>query len=339
MRHSTYTRTRGFTLIELLVVISLISLLIGLALPAVQSARDAARRIQCANNLKQLGLAINAYEATHGVFPNANFGFRLHGRGSLSFSTPASVFVGMLPYLDQGMLYASVNFTIPEPFIRTLYPNPANNTAAETTVATLLCPADPVRGGTRWAGTNYRANLGVLIPPEVDVLYREGYNGAFVFPSPSYLPLAEFKDGLSTTAALSEKPRGRPGKHARFNRFVGYWDNAYLYDTIDELMAACTLGASEPTLYVNDVGNLWFHPYYRYTQYNHNARPNSAVPDCVGGEGPSGGAGLFSARSYHPGGVNLVFADGHVSFVTSHIDVETWRAFGTRNGGELIRSD
>ena len=111
-----------------------------------------------------------------------------------------------------------------------------------------------------------------------------------------------------------------------------------LYTSLDELVLTCAALRGEPANFQNDVGSCWMLPYYRFTFYNHDVGPNSAVPDCVGGWHSSDPAfynGVFSARSQHRGGVNAAFGDGHVSFITNSISVTAWRALGTRNGNEL----
>jgi prepilin-type N-terminal cleavage/methylation domain-containing protein/prepilin-type processing-associated H-X9-DG protein len=331
----------GFTLIELVVVISVLALLIGLTLPAVQAALEASRRARCLNNLRQVGLALNNYISAYQVFPNANQGWIQPDRYSCF-----SVYVAILPELEQGVLFNAVNFMRPslvdllqgtsDPAMQ---PNIANATVAQTTLGVLLCPSDPPSGGTAWAGANYRVNMGTLLPPKPSgTAPEESINGAFTIDM-RYNSPANFTDGLSSTAACSEKLRGSLGR--AFDRSAGYRQNwSAAYTTAEELMTAC---ASESTVrFQNDAGNLWFHPYYRFTQYNHVARPNSAIPDCTGtwnNEDPAYGNGMFTARSDHPGGVNVLFADGRVRFFNSGVDLAVWRAIGTRNGGEVVSLD
>ncbi|MGC8639622.1 MAG: DUF1559 domain-containing protein, partial [Isosphaeraceae bacterium] len=330
-------RNAGFTLVELLVAIGIIGLLIGLLLPAVQSSRESARRAQCVANLRQLGLALNNYNAEFHCFSFINSMLDMPTKRYGCFSA----LTYLLPFVDQGPTFSAINFCQPTAdqvfsgtFQGTKQPAPANLTAAGQAISVFLCPSDPVRTSVGPAGSNYRGNMGTLVAPVPPAIVpTESKNGAFM--TNFALSGAAFTDGLSTTVAFSEKPRGMPG--GPFQPFTGYWMNqSALYTTIGELMAACSQ-TSVPVNFQNDTGNVWFLPYYRFTYYNHNAGPNKAVPDCVGGwnsPDPALGNGSFAARSFHPGGVNVVFADGHARFVPQSVNVSVWRAIGTRSGGE-----
>jgi prepilin-type processing-associated H-X9-DG protein len=126
----------------------------------------------------------------------------------------------------------------------------------------------------------------------------------------------------------------------RFAPFSGYWiKRSALYTTQDELLKTCGSLTGEPQEFQNDVGTCWFMPYLRFTFYKHDTGPNSAVPDCVGGWNNSDPAffnGAFAARSYHAGGVNIAFMDGHVAFQSGAMGLAIWRAIGTRAGGESV---
>lgn len=339
MRRPHLSRRAGYTLIEMIVSVSIVSIVIGIALPAVQRAREASRKVRCTDNLKQIGLALANYSSTYNSFP-----LILDGLYTSTTSSQwtgygcSSVFVGLLPYLDASTVYDSINHNLPSAhdviagYPYQSLPHPSNETAARTTIATYLCPSDPQAPVITWAGCNYRTNMGTIeegLPP------IESKNGAFV-PRQAVRP-AEFRDGLSFTAVLSEKPRGRPTQ--TFSPFVGYWINGGFYTTASELVRLCASSPGSSSAFQNDVGNLWIRPYYRFTYYNHIAPPNSGVPDCVGNwdtPDPVLSRGLFSARSYHPGGVNTLFGDGHSSFAKSSIAISTWQAMGTRNSADVI---
>lgn len=255
--------------------------------------------------------------------------------------------VSMLPFLECEQVYSSMNFSRPTAAEiiggRSRFstrPDPANGTAAVTVISVLLCPSDPM-GSTHheFAGANYRTNMGTMQPPrQPGSPPGEGLNGAFDMGRS--VGLAEFTDGLSTTVAFSEKPRGKRDVEG-FSIFTGFWmHESMLYSTPEELIATCydTMSLS---LYQNDVGNIWMLPFYRFTFYNHVASPNMAVPDCIGAWNsgdPAMGNGLFTARSYHPSGVNAIFADGHASFVGNGTVLAVWRALDTRNGGEAVEA-
>ncbi len=340
-------RRRGFTLIELLVCVSIIVLLMALLLPAVQSAREAARRGTCANNLRQFGLALNTYQSTFKTFPllyhglvtsDGTPGGRILGLGAFS------IHCALLPALEQSALANSINFSVPGAAeVGTIdfnVPHPANLTASKVVVATFLCPSDPAasRDLSGGAGTNYRTNLGTALNPSGgSVGPIEGQNGAFVFLQA--IGPESFLDGLSNTMAFAEKPAGDISG-GPFDRFIGYWwaDSGALYTSADGLIAACRSSGAAPPHYSNIVGGVWLLPGLKYTYYNHNSGPNRDVPDCQGGWNagePPLLNGSFAARSYHPGGVHACAADGHARFVRDAVQLPVWRALGTRAGGEV----
>jgi prepilin-type N-terminal cleavage/methylation domain-containing protein/prepilin-type processing-associated H-X9-DG protein len=337
----------GFTLIELLVSVSIIAILIGLLLPAIAASREAARHVQCSDNLRQMGLALNQYVAQHQTYPLLNDGISTNARGAMTGFGAFSVLSSLLPYLEQAPLYGQINFSVPGGPGELSHvgdfagiPHPANTTVARTVLAAFTCPSDPVQGVVgAWAGANYRSNLGTVVPPpKGSAAPSEGQNGAFA-PLKTFGPAA-FTDGASATVAFSEKPGGRPGA-GPFSRFIGYWwkEGGPLYSTSDQLVAFCGSLRGNPPSYRNDVGIAWLLPNMQCTYYNHNAGPNSAAPDCVGGwnsSDPPLDNGSFAARSYHPGGVHAAFVDGHVQFIRDSIGVPTWRALGTRAGGEMV---
>jgi len=339
----------GFTLIELLVVISVISLLIGLLLPAVQSAREAARRASCGNNLRQIGLALNQYQSTWTHYPLLYEGLFTRpdkdGEAPQGFGS-FSVHSTLLPFLDRSDAYHAINHQVP--VISELVhfdptaPHPANATVGRLSVDVFLCPSDPVRARVgEWGGVNFRANIGTVIPPSgagASLAPVEGVNGAFIVGGS--VGAGDFLDGASSTVAFSEKPKGAESRGG-LDRFIGHWwqDYGLLYTTADELLAACRMLDEPPQSYSNEVGAIWMQWGLKNTEYTHNAVPNSAVPDCQGGWNASSYPfrnGSFAARSYHPNGVNAAFVDGHVAFIGASVDVRTWRALGTRDGGEPV---
>jgi len=210
-RRNEYATGRpGFTLIETVVVVSVIGLLIALILPAVQASREAARRAQCANNLKQIGLALHNYEASNRSFP-LNWGnLRVdpaRGQPWHIYSRPYSALTRLLSDLDQQPVYAAINFSVET------YPGsgesdflaPQNRTVFATTLAVYLCPSDAATTPTPF-GCNYRGNYGLGPEPGMTQETYDSGNGFYTYPG--VLGAQSFPDGLSHTVAYSERLRG-----------------------------------------------------------------------------------------------------------------------------------
>lgn len=332
-------RRRGFTLIELLVVVSIIGLLIALLLPAVQSARETARRAQCVNNLKQIGLALHAYEAAHGSFP-LNWGLPRvdpeRGHPWHIGRRPYSALTRILPHLDQQPLYASINFeveTFPSDMI-SAFPFPQNQTAYATRLAGFLCPSDGAETPTTH-GCNYRGNYGVGPKPGTTAETYDSGNGFYTFPG--VLSPRSFPDGLSHTVAYSERLRGtgEGGGLVPARDFGDILVMMYCVDRDADYALQCArLAATRAFPASRQAGFTWFHGDFSCGAYNHAQEPNGRTPDAVYKWGEYWG--VVTARSLHPGGVNTLMADGSVRFVGDSTSRAVWRALGTRNGGELV---
>lgn len=331
----------GFTLIELLVVVSILGLLASILLPAVQSAREAARRARCANNLKQIGLALHNYHAEVGSFP-INWSDHLPVTTGPPDYVPTRAFSALtriLPFLDQDALYDSINYQVESMPQRTgtRCDYPANLTAYWTTVDTFLCPSDyPARLTPH--GTNYRGNYGLGPAPITTTNTYDSGNGFYNFTAILHAGL--FSDGLSHTAAYSERLRGtgnsgRPSPRRDFSSLRGY---PYATERdADYALRWCRVAATEQFPGPRFGGFSWFFGDFECAAYNHAQEPNGLIPDCLNPQSEgTDSLGIASARSAHPGGVNLLMADGSVRFVGDAIERTTWRALGTRNGGELV---
>jgi dolichyl-phosphate beta-glucosyltransferase len=320
----------GFTLIELLVVIAVIGLLVGLLLPAVQSAREAARRAQCANNLRQVGLALANYETAKGCYP---FGV---GGGSPPGREPRwSAFSQLLPYLEQGPLFAGLNFSGP-PWLHDPDYSAMNRTALATRVASFLCPSDTDRidSPAETAPLSYRACAGSL-PYNLSAdagqpLGTARNNGMFWFQS-AVRP-AHVRDGLSQTAAFSERCLGGPNLADPLSDY-------YLTGTNVE---ACRLsgGPGWPRLadpYMGS-GGRWGDGNMLYSRY-HSILPPQAPSCLLGGTTDYGSPVVVTATSRHSGGVHVLMGDGSARFVRGTVAERTWQALGTIAGSEAIAAD
>jgi prepilin-type processing-associated H-X9-DG protein len=338
-RHNRRATSRpGFTLIELLVIVSMIGLLISLTLPAVQSSREAARRAICADNLRQIGLALHNYEAGNRSFP-LNWGNPRvdpsRGNPWHIISRPYSALTRLLPYLGQQPLYASINFSVETypSYDGSDFLSPPNLTAYSTRLAIYLCPSDGASTPTPF-GSNYRGNYGIgpSVGPSQET-YDSG-NGFYSFPG--VLGSQSFPDGLSHTVAYSERLRGtgRGGGLAPARDFgdIMVTSNC-IYRDGDYALACCQLAATRGFPTYREGGFTWFYGDFECTAYNHAQEPNGRIPDAITS---SGWVGIATARSSHPGGVNSLMADGSVRFISDSIGRKVWRGLGTRNGDELV---
>lgn len=296
------SRLRAFTLVELLVVIAIIGILVGLLLPAVQAAREAARRMQCQNNLKQIGLAVHNYHDVYKMFPNANSNSTLEG---------GSLFVAILPHVEQSNSYRLYDFTKSNR-------DPHNRQVVSQQIPFYYCPSDARRRNVpscssdsgRAPGT-YAACMG-----------REDYNQYWSFmrqPRPTLdgmivysdttdrkTKFASVTDGSSNTFLVGETAYNLPDYKFSFGDCRGqsrfsftYWCNPFPGST------ACT------------------------TEYGFN-------PKDVADDGVFDSGWVRSFRSDHVGGVQFVFGDGSVHFISENIAVEILDRLAARNDGEVV---
>ena len=322
-------RRRGFTLVELLVVIAIIGVLVALLLPAVQAAREAARRTECVNNSKQLGLAVANFESQYR---------RLPAGGKLPDNGEYSTLLIILPFIEASPLYGQYDFDT------RIY---SNEELTRLQLPAFICPSDNASGRywgktrDRFARSNYAACYGSSTQaPDVDPAGRSYFqlgdhdgpllesNGAFrIQASNMGRRLAELTDGTSKTAVFSEILAGQKDKYPG--------------------------GSSGPGVR-GDLRGLWAHIWMGSAAYTHWLSPNSSSGDkirdlwcdhlpeqglpCANSDFPSqpGGHEYAAARSHHPGGVNVAFGDGHVGFYNDDVALVLWQALSTINGEEVI---
>jgi prepilin-type processing-associated H-X9-DG protein len=306
-----------------LVVIAIVGALVALLLPAVQAAREASRRSSCINNLKQLGLALQSFHTAQRRFPPGR-----GGPAPMVFSPQAY----LLPYIEEGSLEGQIDFTL-APTSLTIagvpYSGNVNKPAAEQAVRVLMCPTDVAEGrvyGSTFGGTNYAANAGSGTLNFGSLTKADG-----IFFITSRIDFPKVTDGSTYTVAFSERQLGngqpQPASSRDNNQLV-IWE---LNNTMPFGPTPCEAAVSSSGSWYSQRGAKWILGNYGNTLYNHYYLPNSQQWDCMNLPQQMG---LMTARSNHPGGVNVSFCDGSVRFVEDNVRIEVWRAAATRAGGE-----
>jgi len=316
--HTTFRSLHGFTLVELLVVITIIALLIALLLPAVQAAREAARRAQCANNLKQLGLGLLNYENAKSVLPCGSLSYNWDNRSAVGSTVVHHWTMYIWPYVELDSLAQAYDWNVGfrGPNYLTV-----NGSIFRTRIPLYECPSDkPGLSVTGYSRANYVACHspdGSMMDKNVtnfDKTCNNANNPATkraLFNWNVWHGTEDVKDGMSNTVALSEVIAGPSGT--------------------DDLRGG----------WVSDLN----------IGYSHLRTPNSAIPDqllngycypakapCLA-NAPCWSTVIIAARSYHPGGVNATMADGSVHFFNNSINASVWIGLGSIAGSEVVSFD
>lgn len=324
----TAART-GFTIIELLVTIGVIGLLIALLLPAVQSARQAAYRVDCANRLHQIGLATQNYADVHrGVFPPAMVQLVILPEGRF-IPRNLSPQARLLPYLEMSAIWDSIDFAETGDGAGDGHNAPSSDVNAALltqSIAAFTCPADSVPPG----GNSYRMCQGST--PGHHESRGSGANPALLGVARYYgCNLRKITDGLSTTACFSERVVGDQDPDS----YDPWRDRAILEftavnDLPDQMAAACKLVPVDVEEHASFDGATWLLTAKHLTLYNHVLTPNSRTPDC------HDSCDAITARSHHAGGVHVLFCDGGVRLVGDAVDLAVWRGIASIDGHETI---
>jgi prepilin-type N-terminal cleavage/methylation domain-containing protein/prepilin-type processing-associated H-X9-DG protein len=355
-------RRRGFTLIELLVVIAIIAILIALLLPAVQAAREAGRRIQCNNNLKQIGLALHNYHQVHNVFPMGASSGMWSGVGVYNLKQNFGPLALSLGFMELSSVYNTLNFNWGCEDSNTVLCYLINSTGTNAQIKTFLCPSDPNAGSPDHNNTtntnNYYACVGTstwfgLIGHSAPAanLGAASINmpSTGMFTWLSAYGVQACTDGTSNTIAFSEAVVGNQHQQP-LQKFIGLQNAglpqaAMVLDAwsapavVQAAVATCNnVYQSGSTKYIDlQRGEEYAHGCMAMNMFNTIVPPNGVAGTWTHcGNDASSRAVFSNADSYHSGGVNTLMSDGSVRFVKNSVSQPVWWALGTKANGEVL---
>jgi len=339
------TQPTAFTLVELLVVITIIGILIALLQPAVQAAREAARRLQCSNNLKQIGLAFHNYVSACNILPNSGWAAPSPlPAGMHNYTSDFSPLAKILPYCEQENRQKLVDFNVYMGHPGSDAISVALRPAAKTVVSFFFCPSDPEKPvhltsesqnnnteAVEFAGSNYAINGG----NGMGTTDSSGTTTNGICAAKVKFTFSDIKDGLSNTVAFAESLRGSCNTLAASD--VPDIQVYFAQPRTDALITAAETGGFAA---IRSSIAKWSGK--RLVTWLRGSTPDGVVmqcrftPNCPWPDLASGSGKTQAARSRHPGGVNTCFCDGSVHFVGDGIDRTTWHALWTKDGGEII---
>lgn len=330
----------GVTVVELLVALGVVSLILSLTVPAIQSLRERSRRMECENRLRQIGVAIHGYESTHRHLPRA--GEMPYEENGELIPRSHAPHLYLAPFLGATAVFDSANLTCATD--RGLWYDPPtsdpNYAVRNTRLPLFLCPSDP---NSEHGRNSYRANLGLISFPRGNSVRQPSYKshlGPFM-PVSKWPTFQAVTDGLSNTVAFSERSIG----DGDLRQYISDTDIFYVGEVIDPNLLvqsstvddSYTLACSQLIIpdpqHDSSAGEFWLYGGLTDTWYNHLLSPNSPIPDCGTSAGMFG-SGVVAARSRHNAGVNVLLMDGSCRFVNETVSTQVWRAIGTRSGGE-----
>jgi len=351
----------GFTLIELLVVIAIIGVLIALLLPAVQQAREAARRNTCTNNLKQIGLALHNYHDTFNLFPPGGRRCRNITNNNLEVWGGWSIHSMLLPYMDQAAVANALNFERDSYVIDSGRDGMGNWTAISTIINGFNCPSDqmkPPLGSTTNSGVTHRFSGNNYVGSAGDTTRLGTYSATDsrgVFWIDSNSSINTIPDGTKNTIFFSERLKGVGNLRLKSKAHIFGNAPAWPASPVSRVPILMAPGQYPPlvtgcnafrdgivasgvtTNYRGHAGRYWHPGHWTYSMFNTVHTPNSDNADCMeGGCGEFDCSGFFTASSNHPGGVNALHGDGSVKLYSDSIDQKVWWALGSRAGQETV---